>query len=149
MRVQSRALRTTQERQKAEQSANVEVLSTWAVQKGAKVAQDGDYTNARLELNTHAKLLSRAAGSDEKKKEKVKQFVGVTNKLDAQLRQAQTDERQKDSGNYSDEEEQETDQVRKAAIKKKKAMSRKASRNDAASNALYQMKNANQGYMNS
>ena len=41
VRVLSRSLQSTQERDKAEQSANVDVLSNWAVAKGAKVAQDG------------------------------------------------------------------------------------------------------------
>ena len=72
-----------------------------------------------MELNTHTRLLSRAAGSDAAKQAKVKNFVGVTEKLDKQLRTAQSKEREKDSGNYSDEEEQETDVKRKVCIQRK------------------------------
>lgn len=96
-----------------------------------------------MELNTHARLLSRAAGDDESKKAKVKSFVGVSEKLDRQLRTAQSKERERDSGNLSDEEEAETDVQRKTELKKKKAVSRKAARDDQTSAVLYQMKSAN------
>jgi len=59
---------TTSDRKKAEQEANVEILAAAAVQKGARLAQEGDYSRARINNFANMRLIERAANTDSKKK---------------------------------------------------------------------------------
>jgi len=141
VRVITLVQQTTTDRKKAEEEANVEILAAAAVQKGARLAQEGDYTKARLNNYAHLRLIERAANTDEKKK-KAENFVRFGERVDAEMRNIQNEE--KETGlNYSDEEDNASESNEKEKRHVKKKMQRKAKRVDATSNVLYQMKSAN------
>jgi len=141
VRVITLVQQTTSDRKIAEQEANVEILAAAAVQKGARLAQEGDYTKARLNNYANLRLIERAANTDEKKK-KVENFVKFGEKVDVEMRNIQKEE--KDEGlRYSDDEDDAGESVEKEKRHARKKMQRKAKRADVTSNVLYQMKSAN------
>lgn len=72
IRVMSRAQPLTQDRDVAEQNANVQVLGLHSVQESARLAQQGNYTKARMRQMAYQKLgaatMSKKAVSVEEKK---------------------------------------------------------------------------------
>jgi len=141
VRVITLVQQTTTDRKIAEQEANVEILAAAAVQKGARLAQEGDYTRARVNNFAHMRLIERAANTDDKKK-KAENFVKFGEKVDAEMRNIQKTE-QESGLQYSDDEDDAGEQEEKEKRHAKKKVQRKAKRADATSNVLWQMKNAN------
>jgi len=146
IRVISKKFQTTTDRNKAELAANVEVLSTHSAQVGAQLAKDGNYTDARKANIVNMKLLSRAAGSDERKQKQVSSWVGYSEKLDERMRTEQEEE-QKQHLNLSDDEDDAPSDTKKEKLERKKAV-RKGNRNDVTSNAMYSAKSANRSMWN-
>jgi len=60
IRVMSKKQEITEEREVAEENLNVGVIGMHAMQQTAKIAEEGDYTKARLKNITQQKLVKRA-----------------------------------------------------------------------------------------
>jgi len=59
LRVASSKVQLTEDRQKAEENADVEVIGVHAANRAAKFAKDGDYETAQLEARAAQRFMQR------------------------------------------------------------------------------------------
>jgi len=137
VRVMTKTQKITLDRDEAEKNINVEVFGLNAMRKGAQMAQQGDYTQARLQTYSAARCLNRNINSSEQKAA-FTTWVDQVDRMDERLRDAQQREIvSMNSAVYSDE-----------AINREQEQERERSRrrdreeDDGLSTALYQMKSA-------
>jgi len=106
IRVISKTQEVTDVREVAEENMNIGVIGLHSVQQTAKIAEDGDYTKARLKTITHQKLVKRAFKNKKNKtSEEEKQYqnwMTEAEKMDKVIKKAQ---RQNNEGYNSDEDD--------------------------------------------
>jgi len=86
MRVITTSKPITQDRDLAEREADVAVIALEAIQEAARIAQKGNYQEARIKLFAVQKLLKRAAKTDTQMEEH-SNFVTLSEELDYELRE--------------------------------------------------------------
>jgi len=153
IRVMTQTRKITNERKVAEEKINVHVVGLHAVQQSAKLAQEGNYTKARMKQITAQKMIKRAVESSSvpaeqkaKQKREMMLFEEEAKKIDDALVETQKDEREV-GYNYdsaSDDDSDDEKKKRKTVTSTNKAArskARKGKRTDMLSNALYQQEN--------
>jgi len=109
IRVMSKKQEITENRQVAEENLNVGVIGLHSVQQTAKIAEEGNYTKARLKTFSNQKLVKRAL----KKKKQVtdddnRQYVSWMNeaeKLDKIIKKTKEKEEEDGLDYFSDEDD--------------------------------------------
>jgi len=91
LRVLTRSIPITDDREKMEESINSGILSMWAVQRSATLAQKGEYKTARINLISTMRLLQRGMKSRQQQREYIN-FIIQSEKLDGFMRQVQAQE---------------------------------------------------------
>jgi len=91
LRVITRSIPITDDREKMEENFNFAVVAMSAVHKSATLAQKGDYKTARINLISTMRLLQRGMKSRQQQREYVN-FIIQSEKLDGFMRQAQAQE---------------------------------------------------------
>mmetsp|Transcript_33344 Transcript_33344/g.83779 ORF Transcript_33344/g.83779 Transcript_33344/m.83779 type:complete len:826 (-) Transcript_33344:85-2562(-) len=132
----------TTDRDAAEEAANLELLASHSIQRGAQMAMEGDYTNARLHNFENKQLMKRCAKSEAKTAQYSWWKKNAVHKLETELRTVQRTERA--SGlNLSDSEEDEKEDAAAAPASRrlKKKAARRQARSDSTATTLYQMSN--------
>jgi len=94
LRVATTSITVTEDRNVAEQNANLTVIGTYAAHKAARYAKEGDYEKAQLETRAAQRFLNRNA--DEKLAPAVKAWAKNVDKFDGELRSER--EREKKEG---------------------------------------------------
>jgi len=149
--------------------ANLAVLGTNVAQKSAKLAMEGEYTDARMKAFSNKLLLKRITAEDDKdNKELYSKFKNNIVHLDHKLASAKRKEKESGLALSDDEGEMENDEPQressrtrsrsrspvrtsdkkeknrspspKKKSKKEKEKQRKISRNDSTAKVLYQMR---------
>jgi len=161
----SRCVKLTQSRDEAEKAVNVKVVGMHAVQKASKLAQQGNYTKARMTQLTTNKLLQRAAQSStatEKQKQEAKKFAQEAQKMEDALFEVvfwgntKHQEISKGLRYHSEDEDRASDQEVDGETEKHddshapfanvsmnafRSKARQMNRNDLVSNVIFQQEN--------
>ncbi len=109
LRIITDTKKLTQDRQKAEEAVRVHVVSLHTAQESSKLAQDGNYTKARMKQITTNRLLYRNVAenskSSVKQREELKMWENNALNMDNVLREARQDEKQRGLRYYSASED--------------------------------------------
>jgi len=124
LKVLRRALRVTIDRAVTERDINSTAVSLRSIQNAAKLAKDGDYTEARLQLISTMRLLQRAMQSARHQRDYMN-FIVQGENLDQFMREAQL----QDSLRGDSKQQQQQPQQKK-----------KWERDDESAKAIFQMK---------
>ena len=88
LRVETRLVCLTDDRDEAELSVDTAALGMFAIQRSADLAQDGEFLQARLKLISTQRLLQRAMKSRKDQKAYIN-FIVLAERLDGFMRIAQ------------------------------------------------------------
>ncbi len=91
LRVITKTQRVTNKREESEVSMNASIVALKAVQESAKIAQHGDYQNARINLISHQRMLQRGMKRRDQQRAYIN-FIKQGEKLDGFMREAQAQE---------------------------------------------------------
>jgi len=91
LRVITRSIPVTDDREKMEENINTAVVAMWSVQRSATLAQKGEYKTARINLISTMRLLQRGMKSRQQQREYIN-FIIQSEKLDGFMRQLQAQE---------------------------------------------------------
>jgi len=91
LRVITRAIPVTDDREKMEENFNTALVSMSAVQRSAALAQKGEYKTARINLISTMRLLQRGMKNAQQQSEYIN-FIIQSEKLDGFMRQVQAQE---------------------------------------------------------
>ncbi|KAL6079565.1 Circularly permutated Ras protein 1 [Balamuthia mandrillaris] len=155
----TQALPVTEDRNLAEENANIAVLGLNIAQQSARMAFRGEYTEARTEAFARKKLLKRAKKTTNEDEVVYKNVKTTLHTMENHLFSAQRKERKIGLNLSDDEAESDDEQERKDARKKRrekkqkdkdkkkgntkaKSAARQFARNDSTSTFLYRMKSA-------
>jgi len=125
IRIISRTQQVTTDENVAEENINITVIGLHSVQQTSKLAEDGDYTKARLKTRVNRNLVKRAL----KKKQQVTEdeerqynnWIGKAEKIDKVIRKAKNKEQEDDMGidSGSDDDDEVKTNYNKEKVQKK------------------------------
>jgi len=131
MRIISRTQQVTTDEKVAEENINITVIGLHSVQQTSKLAEDGDYTKARLKTRVNRNLVKRAMKQKqqvtEDEERQYNNWIDKAEKIDKVIRNAKNKEQDDDMGveSCSDDDDDVKVDYNKEKVQKKNGKTKK------------------------